>query len=293
MRGSGERSRRDGGRVSRPPSDRDLEGRVAIVTGASLGVGAALAVALAEAGVEVVCAARAADTAPLPLPGTIDDTVRRITDAGGTAVAVPTNLAREEDVDAMVATTVERLGGVDILVNNAAVTFPGDLDLEMKRHDLVMAVNLRAPLVAARAAVPHMRARGGGAIVNVSSLAALNYIPGLMAYGVSKIALEHLTVSLAAQLRSDGIAVNTFRIDVPVASEGFVANTPGLDRSDWEPTEVAAEGIVWLLRQPPSYTGRNVGMAALRAEHGIMASRSERAHHPSDAMVYDTPLQLP
>jgi citronellol/citronellal dehydrogenase len=137
-----------------------------------------------------------------------------------------------------------------------------------------------------------MKERGGGAILNVSSLAALNYVPGLMAYGMSKIALEHLTVSLAAQLKPFGIAVNTFRIDVPVASEGFVANTPGLDRSDWEPTEVAAEGIVWMLRRPPSYTGHNAGMANLRAEHGIMASKAERPHRPSGAMVYDTPLQL-
>jgi NAD(P)-dependent dehydrogenase (short-subunit alcohol dehydrogenase family) len=270
----------------------DLNGAVAIVTGASRGVGAATAVALAEAGAQVACAARATDESPLPLPGTIDETVSRITAAGGAAVAVPTNLAREEQVDAMVATTIERFGGVDILVNNAAITFPGDLELELKRYDVMMAVNLRAPLVAARAVVPHMRARGGGAILNVSSLAGLNYIPGLMAYGMSKIALEHLTVSLAAQLRPDGIAVNTFRIDVAVASEGFVANTPGLDRSDWEPTEVAAEGIVWMLGQPPSYTGHNAGMAALRAEHGIMASKAERPSRPSDAMVYDTPLQL-
>jgi citronellol/citronellal dehydrogenase len=269
----------------------ELDGKVAIVTGASRGVGAAVAVALAAEGARVACAARATDAAPLPLPGTIDDTVRQITEAGGTALAVPTNLAEENDVDAMVATTVEQFGGVDILVNNAAITFPGDLDLEMKRYDLVMAVNLRAPVVAARAAVPRMRARGGGAIVNVSSLAALNYIPGLMAYGMSKLALEHFTVSLAAQFRRDQIAVNTFRIDVPVASEGFVANTPGMDRSDWEPTEVAAEGIVWMLRQPPTYTGNNAGMAALRAEHGIMASRSERPHQSSGAMVYDTPLQ--
>ncbi len=270
----------------------DLNGAVAIVTGASRGVGAATAVALAEAGARVACAARATDEHPLPLPGTIDETVGRVTDAGGTAVAVPTNLAREDDVEAMVSTTVERLGGVDILVNNAAITFPGDLDLDMKRYDVMMAVNLRAPLLGARAVVPHMRERGGGAILNVSSLAALNYIPGLMAYGMAKIALEHLTVSLAAQLRGDGIAVNTFRIDVPVASEGFVANTPGLDRSDWEPTDVAAEGILWMLRQPPSYTGRNAGMAALRAEHGIMASKAQRPHRTSDAVVYDTPLQL-
>jgi citronellol/citronellal dehydrogenase len=254
----------------------NLEGKVAIVTGASRGVGAAAAIAMAEAGAAVACAARATDKSPLRLPGTIDGTVRQITDAGGQAIAVRTNLAVEEDVERMVATTVEHFGRLDVLVNNAAITFPGDLDVPMKRYDLMMAVNLRAPLVAAHAAVPHMKRHGEGAILNVSSAAALSYIPGLMIYGMSKIALEHLTVSLAAQLAGDRIAVNTFRIDLPVASEGFVANTPGFDHSDWEPTEVPAEGIVWILRQPPSHTGHNVSMAALRDEQGIMASRVAR-----------------
>ena len=250
-----------------------LDGKVAIVTGASRGVGAAAAVALAREGVAVACAARATDADPLRLPGTIDSTVRQVIDAGGRALAVPTNLAREDEIERMVTVTVEHFGRLDILVNNAAITFPGDLDVPLKRYDLMMAVNLRAPLVAAHAAVPHMRQEDEGAIVNVSSAAALMYVPGLMVYGMSKIAMEHLTVSLAAQLADDRIAVNTFRIDLPVASEGFVANTPDFDHSDWEPTEVPAEGIVWMLRQPPSYTGQNVGMAALRDEAGIMASR--------------------
>ena len=181
--------------------------------------------------------------------------------------------ADEEEIERMVAVTVEHFGRLDVLVNNAAITFPGDLDVPLKRYDLMMAVNLRAPLVAAHAAVPHMKQQGEGAILNVSSAAALMYVPGLMVYGMSKIAMEHLTVSLAAQLADDRIAVNTFRIDLPVASEGFVANTPDFDHSDWEPTEVPAEGIVWMLRQPPSYTGQNTGMRALRDEAGIMASR--------------------
>jgi NAD(P)-dependent dehydrogenase (short-subunit alcohol dehydrogenase family) len=250
-----------------------LDGKVAIVTGASRGVGAAAAVALAREGVAVACAARATDADPLRLPGTIDSTVRQVIDAGGRALAVPTNLAREDEIERMVTVTVEHFGRLDILVNNAAITFPGDLDVPLKRYDLMMAVNLRAPLVAAHAAVPHMRQEDEGAILNVSSAAALMYVPGLMVYGMSKIAMEHLTVSLAAHLADDRIAVNTFRIDLPVASEGFVANTPDFDHSDWEPTEVPAEGIVWMLRQPPSYTGQNIGMAALRDEAGIMASR--------------------
>ncbi|MGZ6885557.1 MAG: SDR family NAD(P)-dependent oxidoreductase [Acidimicrobiia bacterium] len=262
----------------------ELSGAVAIVTGASRGVGAATAIELARAGATVVCAARATDAAPLPIPGTLDATARTITDAGGNALALPTNLARDEEVVAMVDTTVERFGRVDILVNNAAITFPGDLELPMKRFDLVFGVDLRAPVIACQRAVPHMIEQGRGAIVNVSSAAALNYYPGQMAYGMAKAALEHLTVSLAEQLRPHAIAVNTFRIDVPVASEGFVAAMPDADHGDWEPPVVAAEGILWMLRQPPSYTGHNAGMARLRAEHGIMASRAARPHTQAAGM---------
>ena len=175
-------------------------------------------------------------------------------------------------------------------MNNAAITFPGDIDLPMKRFDLVFDVDLRAPVIAVQRAVPHMVRQGRGAIVNVSSAAALNYYPGQMAYGMAKAALEHFTVSLAAQLAPHAIPVNTFRIDVPVASEGFLAAMPGIDHSDWEPPVVAAEGILWMLRQGPDYTGHNVGMARLRAEHGIMASRAERPHTQAATMVTDSPL---
>ena len=268
----------------------DLPGAVAIVTGASRGVGAATAVELAAAGARVVCAARATDAAPVPIPGTLDDTVRTISDAGGEAVAVPTNLADDSDVEAMVDAALEQFGRVDILVNNAAITFPGDIELPMKRFDLVFDVDLRAPVIATQRAVPHMIRQGRGAIVNVSSAAALNYYPGQMAYGMAKAALEHFTVSLAAQLRPHGIPVNTFRIDVPVASEGFLAAMPGIDHSDWEPPAVAAEGILWMVRQGPEFTGHNAGMARLRAEHDIMPSRAERPHTQAATMVTDSPL---
>src|SRR6185295_3945680 len=118
----------------------DLDGKVAIVTGASRGVGAATALMLAERGCKVVCAARATDAAPVPIPGTIDETVRRITDSGGEALAVPTNLATAVEVEHMITASVEHFGQIDVLVNNVAITFPGDLDLDMKRFDLLMQV---------------------------------------------------------------------------------------------------------------------------------------------------------
>jgi citronellol/citronellal dehydrogenase len=116
---------------------------------------------------------------------------------------------------------------------------------------------------------------GGGAVINVSSLAALMPFPGLMSYGIAKVGLEHFTLDAARELQKHHIQVNCFRIDIPVASEGFVANTPGVDRSDWEPGEVPAEGIVWMLRQPEPYSGRRESMFALRHREGIMASKAE------------------
>jgi len=254
----------------------ELRDKVALVTGASRGVGRAVAIALAQAGADVACAARATDDSPLKLPGTIDETVREVGAAGRRGVAVPTNLANEADVERMVGRTLEHFGRIDVLINNAAITFPGDLDLPMKRYDLIMAVNLRAALQAIQLVMEGMKARRDGAIINVSSAAGLHPFPGLMAYGMSKAAMERMTVDAARQLGPYGIAVNTFRIDVPVASEGFVANLPDIDHDDWEPTEVPAEGIIWMLRQPPEYTGHNIGMVELRAAHGIMRSRSKR-----------------
>ena len=257
-----------------------LQGKVALVTGASRGVGAALAVALAAEGCLVACAARSTADAPARTPGTLDETVARAVEAGaargGTAVAVPTDLSREDDVLAMIGTTVERFGGIDILVNNAAVTFGGGLAEKLRSHDLTMAINYRAPYLAIREAWPHMQQRGGGAIVNVSSFAALEALPGMLSYGTSKIALEHLTLDAARELHDKGIAVNCFRIDVPVASEGFVGNMPGADTSRWERTEVAAEGILWMIRQPPSYTGRRESMYDLAVREGIMPTVAAR-----------------
>jgi NAD(P)-dependent dehydrogenase (short-subunit alcohol dehydrogenase family) len=239
-----------------------------------------VAIALAAAGADVACAARATDASPLKLPGTIDDTVRAVAAAGRRGLAVPTNLADPAEVEEMVRRTVEHFGRIDVLINNAAITFPGDLRVPLKRHDLMMAVNLRAPLQAIQLVMEQMQARRSGAIVNVSSAAALHPFPSLMTYGMSKAALERLTLDAAAQLRPYGVAVNTFRIDVPVASEGFVANLPDVDHDDWEPTEVPAEGIVWMLRQPADYTGHNVGMTELRAAYGIMRSRAKRPFDP-------------
>jgi NAD(P)-dependent dehydrogenase (short-subunit alcohol dehydrogenase family) len=254
----------------------ELAGRVALVTGSSRGIGAAIAQALAGQGCAVACAARSTAANPTSTPGTLDAIVDQINGGGGRAIAIPTNLAVDAEVELMVETTVDTFGGIDILVNNAGITIVGDLEIPMKRFDLVMQVNVRGPMLATRAAVPHMRKAGRGHIINVSSLAALLPVAGTMAYGMSKIALEHFTMHAARELQEDGIQVNAFRIDLPIASEGFVANTPGRERGHWEPCEVAAEGVLWMLAQPTSYSGRRESMLEMRQREGIMASRASQ-----------------
>jgi NAD(P)-dependent dehydrogenase (short-subunit alcohol dehydrogenase family) len=237
-------------------------------------VGAATAVALAAAGCHVACAARSTADAPQKTPGVIDETVSRVRELGRQALAVQTNLAVESEVEAMVRTTYEHFGRIDVLINNAAISFPANLDVSTKRYDIMMKVNVLAPLIAMREVASLMKERGeGGAIVNVSSIAALFPFPGQMVYGMSKIALERMTVDAAMQLQEHGIAVNCFRIDIPVASEGSVANAPGMEHSRWEPSEVAAEGIVWIVGKPSSYSGQLLSMYELREQEGIMATR--------------------
>ena len=256
----------------------DLSGKVVLITGASRGVGAAIAVAAAAKGAKVACAARSTKASPKPLPGTIDETVEAVVAAGGEALAIPTDLTSADDIEAMVAAPVEAWGRLDVVVNNAAVTFVGEVDVPLKRYDLIMDINLRAPLLTVRAALPHLRAAGRGRILSLSSQAALRPVPGLMSYGMSKLALERMTTDLARQLHPDRIAVNCFRIDIPVASEGTLANMGDIDLSDWEPTSVPADGIIWMLEQPDQYSGRCESMWDLRHREQIMPTRAEREY---------------
>ncbi|MCE2524799.1 MAG: SDR family NAD(P)-dependent oxidoreductase [Acidimicrobiia bacterium] len=245
----------------------NFAGKSIIVTGASRGLGKAIAIELGRRGAMVACVARATDENPLRLPGTVDETARLVTETGGLGLAVQCDLARDTAILGAFETILDRFGCLDMLVNNAAVTFGGDLDIEMKRYDVIMRVNVRAPLMISRLARPYLgRGSEGGRILNIGTSTSTAYFSDAMAFGVSKAGLEYLTISAAAILHAENIAVNCYRIDWPMATDGNLSNFPDADHSTWIDPATAADGAIWMLEQPVDWTGRIVTMLEL-AEH--------------------------
>ncbi|HLA18656.1 MAG TPA: SDR family NAD(P)-dependent oxidoreductase [Dehalococcoidia bacterium] len=252
-----------------------LAGQVAVVTGASRGIGRAIAVEFARAGADIVVAARSSEKAPSKLPGTIEETARQVEAAGrrpngrpsGRALAVPMDVTDEAQVQAMAQRTLDEFGRADILVNNAGITFPAPFSqTPLKRWDLVMNVNLRGPIMCTQAFLPHMLERGSGRIINISSYLAEVLMPGMMSYSVSKIALEKFTQALAAELEPKSIPVNALRIEMWIATEGAQYSNPNIDYSTWEKPEAASEATLWLATRDPSYTGQVVTIAEVRQQ---------------------------
>lgn len=244
-----------------------LSGQVAVVTGASRGIGRAIAVEFARAGADVVVAARSTEKAPSKLPGTIEETARQVEAAGQRALAVPMDVTDEAQVQAMAQRTLDEFGRLDILVNNAGISFPAPFSqTPLKRWDLVMNVNLRGPVMCTQAFLPHMLEQGSGRIINISSYLAEVLMPGMMSYSVSKIALEKLTQALAAELQPKKIAVNALRIEMSIATEGWQVLNPDIDYSGWEKPEAASEATLWLATRDPSYSGRVVTIGEVRQQ---------------------------
>lgn len=180
----------------------DLTGQVAVVTGASRGIGAAIAAGLSAAGARVVLASR-------KLEG-VEAVAREIRDRGGDALAVACHTGRREDCENLAARSREAYGGIDVLVNNAATNphFGPLLEAEDSHWDKTFEVNVKGYVHTIRACVPAMRERGGGRIVNLASVAGMFPHRGLGIYGLSKAAVIMLTRTLGVELAKENIRVN-------------------------------------------------------------------------------------
>lgn len=247
-----------------------LDGQVAIVTGASRGIGAEIARSLARHGATVVLAARSVDAAPDPrLPGTIREVAQEIEAAGGRALPIATDMRQPESITACVDQTVAEFGRLDIIVNNAAVLVPGDIKTVQDRHiDLMWQIDLRGPVLLCKAAVPHMEQAGGGRIINVSSVAAVFPGPGPYAepsigglfYGMVKAGLERFTQGLAMELQDRQISANVLSLRYRIRTPGniFAENDPQDPTLDFDDAEWMGRAAAWIAMQPPTYTGHIV-----------------------------------
>jgi NAD(P)-dependent dehydrogenase (short-subunit alcohol dehydrogenase family) len=244
-----------------------LAGRVAVVTGASRGIGEAIAVRLAMEGAKVIVSARTVEQSEHPLPGTITDTVARIKAAGGEAHAVKCDMSRAEDRARLIEETVATYGPVDVLVNNAAVTYYIPIkDFPEKRMRLMWDVQVFGPIELCQMVYPAMKEKGGGHMIYISSGAAFHPRQpypagggrGGTIYGMVKAAMERYSTGLASEVYEANIAVNAI-------SPGLVA-TPGTElhglvnegnKSIQSPIEAIAEAVCFIARsEPKEITGR-------------------------------------
>jgi NAD(P)-dependent dehydrogenase (short-subunit alcohol dehydrogenase family) len=232
----------------------DLTGKVAIVTGASRGIGAVMARTVAAAGATVILASRRQES--------LDAVAAAIQDEGGTALAIAAHTGDDAAVRQLVARTVETFGGVDILVNNAATNphFGPLLTAEESQWDKTFDVNVKGYMRMIKACVPAMRERGGGKIINVASIAGLRAQPGMGVYAVTKAGVLMLTQVLAEELAPDNIQVNAIAPgfiktrfsqaiwDNPSVNQAVLKAIPQRRMAD--PEEVA--GIALYLASPAS-----------------------------------------
>lgn len=247
-----------------------LEGKVAVVTGASRGIGESIAIRFAGAGASVVVGARTEKQTDDRLPGTIHDTVKSIVDGGGTAIAVRSDLSKPEDRRNLIEVAQREVGPIDILVNNAAVTyyFPVE-EFPEKRFRLMIEVLVWAPFELAQLALPSMKERKQGWILNISSGAAIHpqgppFVfrgRGGTVYGMCKAALERFSSGLASEVYENGIAVNALSPSQVVATPGVLFHglvRPGADvEAVAEPAEVMAEAALALCSgDPAKLTGK-------------------------------------
>jgi NAD(P)-dependent dehydrogenase (short-subunit alcohol dehydrogenase family) len=244
----------------------ELNGKFALVTGASRGIGEYVALELARAGCAVAVCARTEEVKDKRLPGTIHSVAQAIRDAGGKAEGIFMDMRDPESISAGVATTIEKFGRLDIIVNNAAILVPGTLESIQPRHiDLIWQVDLRGPLLLMREAIPHMRKNGEGHIINVSSRAGVFPGPGPYPearkggafYGMIKSGLERFSQGLAMELQDDKIAVNVLSPQGRIKTPGnvFATNDPNNPDLDFEPATAMAKGTRWICEQGPTFTG--------------------------------------
>jgi NAD(P)-dependent dehydrogenase (short-subunit alcohol dehydrogenase family) len=245
-----------------------LEGRVALVTGASRGIGRSIAELFASEGAAVAVVARTTADAPSRLPGSVDEVVEGIISRGGKAVGIAADLTDRDDLTSLLERAESELGGIDILVNNAGVNFYGPaLDITSKKFDVTNQVNLVAPFLLCQQVIPGMVARGRGWIVNITSKQARHPSgppypdwsrDGCVPYGMTKAAIDRMSTGFAAELEGTGVSVNALGTWGLVMTPGVAEVAPHTPENvPVEPDDAMARAALKLVTADPNVvTGR-------------------------------------
>lgn len=261
-----------------------LDKKVAIVTGASRGIGKSIAELFASEGARVVCSARTLREGEHPLEGSLETTVAGIKKSGGEASAVTCDVSTEADCEKLVNETHKLYGPCDVLVNNAALTYFIQVkDFEPKRWMRSFAVNLHGPFMLSRLVLKDMIPRKSGSIVNISSGAAIgpgrgpytseNVFRGSVCYGAEKAALERMTQGLAEEVYEYGISVTCVSPSMVVVTPGTIHHhlVSGKEDPNGEPPEWMARATLLLATEPlDKVTGRVTYSQVLLKEYGLI-----------------------
>ena len=262
----------------------NLEGKNVIVTGASRGIGREIAKLFASEGANIICAARTMNEGDHQFEGSLSSTVSEIKASGGQAIASAVNISEEKDCIKLFEETHSAYGKVDILINNAALTYFVPIkDYVVKRWKRSWDVNVHAPFILSQLALKDMIPKSYGAIVNISSGAAIGpgsspyeegaRMIGSTCYGAEKAAIERFTQGLAAEVYADGISVSCVSPSLVVATPGTIFHKLIADENDskGEPISYMAKSVFILATQPQSkVTGKVTYSQELLHEFGFL-----------------------
>ncbi len=272
----------------------DLRGKTLFITGASRGIGLAIALRAARDGANVAIAAKSGVPNP-KLPGTIHSAAAAVEAAGGQALAIQCDIREEDQVQAAVAATVERFGGLDILVNNAsAIWLQGALQTPMKRFDLMQQVNARGTFLCSQVALPHLLRAANPHILTLAPPPTLDpkWWGPHTGYTLAKMGMSFVTLGLAAEFGPRGVAVNALWPRTVIATDALKM-IPGTEPAKCRTPEILADAAYAVLVRPAAgFSGRFLIDEAVLREAGV-ADFSKYAVDPAMPLLPDVFLDDP
>lgn len=268
---------------------KDLTGKVAIITGATRGIGRVCALALAKQGCNIVIAAKTTENDP-KLPGTIYSVAEEVEKLGSQALPVKVDIRNLDDIKECVRLTVEKFGRVDIVINNASALWWQRIEnTPMGKYDLITQINTRGHFALTSMCLPHMAKNGFGRVISMSPPIVPHYqaFNGFTAYNISKFGMTMVAMGAAAEYEGKGITGHSLWPATVIESQASINFELG-DKSQWRKADILSDAVLGLVSAPDSYTGQQLfDDEYLMGEHGLTAE--DMAVYRWDPNVEPTP----